>query len=357
MNYRLAKIFPNESIGNDGTRIIDIDLVDPISRLFFNYNIAIGAGDRLDHIAAAFSKIELVDGSDVLFSIDGLQMHAIPFFLEGLQPSDAHDPKQSTTNYGKLIYDFGRYLWDEKYAFNPTKFRNPQLRVTWNVDTVEANATALELEIYAYIFDKKTISPMGWLMTKEQMSYSPDATTWKYINLPLDYDYRALFIQAHASLVGVATILDQLRLSEDNDKAIPFDTSVHDLVGLNDWQYGKVFDYTAGVLGVAAYPGYVSPNYGTAVVVSADVMANITGITHGDGGYYLVTNANGDTVYSMIHAGSCPQGLLSPPLVQLQDPEDLYPVAGIGDLELQLKGGATPGDELVHIITQQLRTY
>ncbi|KKK87598.1 hypothetical protein LCGC14_2751610, partial [marine sediment metagenome] len=101
------------------------------------------------------TKIELIDGSDVLHSLDGGQNQALCIF----------DRKCPTMNHGQYInansqrslygIDFGRFLFDKELALDPSRFRNLQLKVSYDSDISDDGVTSGSLEVWADLFDEK----------------------------------------------------------------------------------------------------------------------------------------------------------------------------------------------------------
>lgn len=79
MNYRLANILAEEAATTAATKTLDINLADPISRIVVQMKGLNSSGVPTAHPAKMISKIELVDGSDVLFSLSGVEAQALNF--------------------------------------------------------------------------------------------------------------------------------------------------------------------------------------------------------------------------------------------------------------------------------------
>ncbi len=71
MNYRMATLHALKSYTADTTEIIDVNVRDPISQLIIELRVGNTADEMQAHPIACLTKIELVDGSDVLFSLSG----------------------------------------------------------------------------------------------------------------------------------------------------------------------------------------------------------------------------------------------------------------------------------------------
>lgn len=354
MRTREATIHAEESYAAAGTAIYPIRETDPISRLLIPFGVTVGAAARLAHHASALTKIEIVDGSDVLYSLDGLQ-------TDGIARFDAHgsagmwtSPSASITEYGNLVIDFGRYLYDKQVAFDPIKFKNPQLKITRSLTVAEAACTAVILAVHAYCMEGLTTAPIGFLMKKEQKSWLAAAAAWEYTEMAKDYAYRRIMLQGLTSTIGVGTHWSQARLSENNDKTIPFDVLVDDQIAANARQYGDIVENCSGAISAVATPFFAAPAYGGSVEAMCTMATNALEGHNRDGGQYEVKSANGTDDFRGIVIGLSPQGLVSCEMGPLDNIEDWYDPRALGSLRLEVKGA---GAYTIHLITEQLRTY
>ena len=167
MNYRIATLLPEKAQTAAGTETIDLDLTDVISRIEIKLD-RLAANYTYDaHPSADVTKIELVDGSDVLFSMTGAEAQALniydrqcPTMIEGTWIG-AND---IISRYG---IDFGRWLYDNQLAFDPNKFTNPQLKITYALVNCDSDCVSGTMEVIAHTFNEKRVSPVGFLMAKE----------------------------------------------------------------------------------------------------------------------------------------------------------------------------------------------
>jgi hypothetical protein len=357
MKYRTVTIMPLESLGISGTKIIDVNIKDPISRLFFYFRYTTGAGERLAPEPSIFSKIELIDGSDVLMSLSGTEMVAAHFYegypMLGISASNL----QSNTDWGEMFHDFGRFKYDPMLAFDPTKFSNPQFKITWNVATIEANATACYLEIVAECFDEKVITPIGFLQTREFYAYTNTASAYHYIDLPTDQIIRKLYFQPKAFGSATAQLMAEAKLSEDNDKRIPFDLTYIDWANMNAMDFGVLGQNLWADLGQTDYVFGAPCWFETPVVLNTTGIYAIQGHTMSNG-LYTFLGATASNVIEGILYGSLPYAVYCYPFGLQQDVDDWYDPTGgrVGSLRLRILSG-TVGSKPFAAILQQLRRY
>lgn len=358
MKYRKVTIFPLESIGTSGTKIIDLNVKDPIARLFYYFRFTTGAAGRLAPEPSIFSKIELIDGSDVLMSLSGTELVASHFYEGYPMLAVPASNMQSTTDWGEMYYDFGRSKHDPMLAFDPTKFSNPQLRVTWNVATIEANGTAVYLEIVAECFDEKAITPIGFLQSKEIHSYTNTASSYQYIDLPTDQIIRKLYFQPKKFGSATAQLMAEARLSEDNDKRIPFDLTYIDWANMNAMDFGMLSQNTWFLAsGQTDYVYAAACWFETPLFIDTTGARAIQGHTMSNGLYSFIGATVTDIGCGWLN-GSLPYAVYCFPFGDQQDIDDWYDPTGgkVGSLRLRILSG-TVGSGTFNTILQQLRRY
>jgi len=161
MNYRYATVLPEYTLGAPGTYTVDLNVQDPISRLELGWKVTLANSLMLDALAACITKIELVDGSDVLHSLSGKQNQALCIYDRRCPTMNNAILGVGDPAHAGFGIDFGRYLYDPELAFDPTRFRNPQLKITHNRALVGADTSTHSIQIMAHLFDEKVINPDG----------------------------------------------------------------------------------------------------------------------------------------------------------------------------------------------------
>lgn len=358
MRQRLAKILSPEDLGPTGTKVIDINVADVISRIEIIFRTKNTASTFDDHPAANVLKIELVDGSDVLFSLTGREAQALNFY-DRLQPADNH-MTGSNGEWMRAVFglDFGKFLYDPELAFDPTKFTNPQLKITWDENVANVLAEDNYLTVLGHLFDEAKPTPVGFLMSKNIYTYTPTANAFEYIDLPTDHPIRKLLIGSHQETRTFTQMIAELTLSEDNDKRVPFDMTGDELWFFIKQHYPEYIENVYTILGTSETEFRVTPSEDAVIVGARTSTTNGFWIIFQNGGLakgLCVTSA--ETVY-MLCKGYIPHGLACIPFGNPALVDDWYDVTKIGSLRLRLKAGPSLGtDPTAQVITQQLRRY
>jgi hypothetical protein len=359
MRYRHLELLGIKTISADQTEVIDLDLSDPISRITLDLRVKHGVGaDSTGHPLESVTSIELVDGSEVLFGISGLCAQALDIYCAAQHPRGGWTHYlQTTVTDINVALDFGRFLYDPLLALDPTKFRNLQLKVTHDISAGGMSPSECQMAIYAEVFDELSITPQGFLMTKEIKSYSASNGEHEYTDLPTDYVYRKLLIQGLKRGSPPHWVLGNIKLSEDADKKVVFNDGFRNLIfGIGRENAFVRETWNAG--GVTSQRVYhVTPSMEVHGVATgwASALATLQADTYdGDGGEFkVIAEGVGNIVFDV--SGWAPHAVICLPFGNQQVIEDWYNVSAIGNLKLDITGGQ---DTTVNkIFIQQLKPY
>lgn len=363
MNYRLAEILAAEDLGAKGTKTLDLNFSEIASRLRLRYNFTNGTPLlNVKHPVECLTQIELVDGSDVLFSLTGAQAQALSFYDTGVTPLNIFDVDTGSKQYTQVDINFGRFLWDTELGFDPSRFNNAQLKVTFDEDAANASASAGTLEVLGFLFDEKAASPSGFLMNKEHYSYTPAASEHKYIDLPSDYVLRNMLLRTLITDGDPVDQIESIKLSENNDKRIPYDISMLDLALWNMELYGGLNEYCQNDLVVTetywnATPAYRLQVTPVSVGNPTTTEAELPAITIANN--KITLGATTHTTRDKTHIkGYAPHNVFAFPLGNPFEIADWYDIAAIKSLRLDIE--TTSNDQTggeVNVILQQLRPY
>jgi len=359
MNYRHVELLGLKTISEDQTEILDIDVIDPISRIVLDLRVTNGAGaSSTGHPLEAVTSIELVDGAEVLYSLTGLCAQALDIYSNGRHPRGGWQNYLPTTETEMHVaLDFGRHLFDPVLALDPKKFRNLQLKVTHDISAGGMNPSACKMAIYAEIFDEKVIVPSGFLMSKEIMSWSGTTNSHEYIDLPTDYPYRKLMIQGLKRGAPPNWVLANVKLTEDQDKRIIVNDHLRDIMFGMGRENAYVRETWTSGGPIAQQTRHITP--------TMDVMGTISSWTatlgaldcagyDGDGGQYkVITEVAANIAFEV--AGWAPHAVLCIPFGDQKDIDDWYDVSKIGSLKLDITDGQTTTTSKVFM--QQLKKY
>lgn len=358
MNYRQTSLLDHESIATAGTKTIDITLKDMISRLQIQVKATNNGSAPTAHPAKIISKVEVVDGSDVIFGLSGRELLAMQFYSQRRTPMVINNYLDDTMNVVNYEINFGRFLYDQLLALDPGKFNNLQLKITHNLASGGSVPDACTLEVVADIFDEKDISPQGFLMQKENVSYTLVASANEYIDLPVDFMMRKLIIMSHVDDKQPWQLYNEVKLSEDNDKRIPINDKCSDLMKYFGALWPPLDEYIEGVALTTTRDFYVMSAY--EMEFAAIAMGYTAAYLKSDYAYggNIDIRASATCNFKALVRGMAPFGALCIPFGDQNDIADWYDVTKVGNLRLTLKAGSSPGSgSTCEVLTEQLRPY
>lgn len=359
MKYRGTNIFAQKSYAADFTELIDINLADPVSEIAINYQgyNASGSAGATAHWSKCITKVELVDGSDVLFSLSGLELYALGWLHYKKAPAQWLHYFGSNYFVITLRIPFGRWLWDPMLALRPRAFKNPQLRIQSTMAAGGVAPTATKLDVWALCFDEKTPTPIGLLTAREIKQYTMGDASHEYTDLPMDQIIRKIMVKALVAGTEANQVLAHLKLSEDNDRHVILDAD-SDVVG---WLFpeenikiteGWYFQNDGSQRSYYCTP--TSKVYAAACEYVA-AAAGYFAVYDGDGGR-LKIDGSGTGNGNVLVEGYYPNGVISVPLGNQDDIDDWFDPTGLKNLQLDLKS-ASSMTNTCEIIIQQLRPY
>jgi len=357
MRYRHTEIQAARDLGQAGTMIFDIDIVDPISSISVIYLPVGGSVTPVAMPVSSIQRLEIIDGSDVLYSLTGYEGQALNIF-ENPQPKPVYT-QWAVGGTPRCVVDinFGRHLWDEVLALDPQKFRNLQLRMQWDERNWDASCGAHNFIITAHLFDEKVPSPIGFLMNKEVKSYTGAAAGYEYTDLPTDYPIRKLLLQGWHAQKSPRNVIQTIKLSEDTDKRVPIDGDIYELRGFLDDMSGYCEDIILGAVPVGGLRFFCTPGAFYTVAGQAESLNHFIQVTGYAGNTFVGVADTATTVTQFFVKGRNPHNCIAIPFGKQDDHEDWYDVTNIGNLKLRILGGGSAATGTTNICTQQLRYY
>ena len=366
MRTRHDVLVSAEDMGVSGTKIYKLDYQDPISELDLVIAATNGATNNKDApIERCISKIEIVDGGECLWSLPGDVAYALWTQLNGKPGNTYNSGCTSDSPYVQIPLQFGRYLWDPLLAFNPKKFDNPQLKVTFDEATVRAAGDtgfvtdSFTMTIMAHLMENGA-SPQGYLMAKDIYDFTSVASGDEPVDMPVDYPWRLLFVRAFESGVAYDASLTRFKLNCDGGKFIPFDVAHARLADLMCQTFPPVhregYEYADNA---ETFQTWMALNVGQLVVShAADIIVGCTSFWPSQFTLRQYTGASAASNNQPMHWsvwGWAPHNTLFVPFGRPDVIEDWFNAPGFGKVKLYITQGNA--DAEVNVCVQQLRKY
>ncbi|KKM23097.1 hypothetical protein LCGC14_1618690 [marine sediment metagenome] len=359
MNYRTAKLLAETNYTAAATTTIDINVKDPISRIIIAWRVT-RAGNGMDSFPHSdISKIELIDGSEVLHSLSGGENQAVAIYDRKSQTMNHGQHVASNSEYSSYGIDFGRWLNDPMFAFDPRRFTNPQLKITHSHLISDTGASSGNLEVWACMFDEKQISPVGFLATRQIKDFTvATAGIFNTVDLPVDRTMRALFIQGYEAGKEPWYQVIEARLNEDTDKRVVFDWDLEDYHRLRKGWDHSIQEQCIGIAGTSTLNYYVTPTDFYVIPLLSGIQNDTTTQpeAYARGGKAPIQAETDNTTFLGLMHGWLPNHMFHFPFGDPMDPTDWYDLSQVGSLELRVKTGTNTSGN-IRTSVQQVRIY
>lgn len=366
MKVRDDVLTVQEDLGTSGTKQWELNYADTISELSLRFGATISTNGAIDHaLESAISKIEIVDGSEVLWSLPGDVAFALAHQTHKTRPWNDHSNTANATPETVIPIQFGRYLYDPELGFVPSRFKNPQLKVTFDEATQGAAGAdgyvtdTFVLSITARLMEEAP-EPSAYLMAKDIYDFTSALSGDEKVPMPTDYPWRQLFVRCYETEISYASGITAWKLSCDRGKFIPFDSNIRYIV-----------ERMAAFYPQAHRKGYSNVDEGDNVETWMGEVREQSIVCHTPGHIATMYQAyNGIfTVAVRLHDGTtattkpihwivtgyCPHNTVFLPFGRLNEMAEWFQAQQYGNVDLYLTQG-NDGAE-VNVCVQQLRTY
>jgi len=357
MKYRQSVLHEKESITADKVFTVDMNTEDPISRIDLHVRGTNNLSVPTAHPAKLLTKIEVVDGSEVIYSLSGVQAQAAHYWHSGRGPVNILNYLNDVQAQAAFAIPFGRWLWDPEWALDPKRYKNLQLKVTYDEDGGGSAPDAGSFEAIAHLFDQKKINPIGLLTHKEHYSYTIVASGIETVQLPVDLPIRMVILQSLTADKAPNDQYNVIKLDEDNDKRILIDQQTADLLKyvLQDWD--AIVETVEGVATGSEVNHFITPSYEVAAAFGGnDGYLSYYAQTSKYGGVLGVHGNNAGYNFAAVVRGWCPHGSLALLMGDKNDPEDWWDVRMLKSARAKITAGSG-GSGTNSIIVQQAKRY
>lgn len=255
-------------IGVSGTKTYNLDYIDPITQLDLYFEATNGAsGNVASPFERCISKIEIVDGGEVLWDLTGEVAFAAFVHDNDAMPYSEIEESQGASVRQQIPIRFGRWLYDRDFAFDPRRHKNPQLRFTFDEATINtAGATGYVSDSWTFSLVVRLMeglaAPGKFLSYRVVESFTSAGTGDRRVELPVDKPIRYLLCRAYESGIALYSTITNHKLSENGGKFVPFDLPTRDMIS-------RMCDSFKPI-----------NRRFTAFVTGGDVMATFVGVPH-----------------------------------------------------------------------------
>ena len=367
MRNREVYMVQDEALGVAATRIFNLDFSFPIVCLDIEvygvYYSDVQANNPL--LNRCITKIEIVDGSDVLYSTDMREAQALQFYTRNGQPGMWINARAAGANRTHVKISFGRDDSDNEWMLDPRKFINPQLKITYALPIggdgkwTDGNQT---MSVKATICENPIGDPAGFLMTKQIYEWASATAGDETIDMPRDYLYRLLLPRIYDFTGGFNTEFTNFKLSCDIDRFVPFNIDCRDLRLKEEEEYGQMYQHVSGegdgAAGFGLWNAFGNCRGGTLAMPVAATDAIVTGnaprrLWIMDAGGAAISD---NEVVEGICFGTCLNDCLPYSFGNLRDAGEFFDPTTFQSVRLIVTQGGT-ASLMAAIVLQQVRTY
>jgi len=367
MRYRDVELYYELALDDTGTKIIDLKTTDPLSAIRLKFAGTNGATSNFENrMDDVITKIEIVDGSDQILSLNLKQAQCFQFFNTKKTPRIIIEERGGGSCAENCLILFGRYLNDPEYYLDLTKFNNPQLKITTDEDAVRAMGatgfltTTFKVTVNLHVIEDGAEAAKGFFMYKEIYAFTSATSGDEHIDMPRDYPYHGLLMRAYVAGNDAHENISDIKISCDAGKFIPIDKKT---AHINDWNEEDYGPCTIRMQLDRANDDVVYHiiNKEPVAVLQPDESDMIVRAMYqwsGQFNYYQIDHAGaaitGQRWCRAIITGGGLHSTAFVPFGILADPASYFNPAEWNDVDLVLTQGAAA---VVQIATQQLRGY
>ena len=245
MRLRKTYIVEDETTTTSGIKIYNLDFTQPVRAIIIGFY-----GKRYDNtdtneplLLDDIDKIEIVDGSDVIYSTSGTEAGAVQLYHTEKRPFLAMTLNKFSTNRNQIKILFGRDESDSEFGLDLTKFTNPQLKITHSYTEGSTGqwASGVQTVTVAALVAEGAPAPRGFFMTKEIYNWTKGTSGDETIDMPRDYPYRFIVMQATDCATPVYAEFSNVKISCNFDEFVPINETTEDLAWDNVNRYGMIF--------------------------------------------------------------------------------------------------------------------
>lgn len=339
MNNRIATILASEGATTPATKTIDLNENAPLSKIVVRFKGLNSQDAPIAHPAKMVQKIEVVDGSDVLYSMSGTECGAMNFLETHELPWYCCEYEDNIECCATYDLNFGRFPWDRDFALDLRVFKNPQLKITHNLELGGSKPDTATLAVFGYTFDDPQPTPANFLMTKELYSYTLTGGANEYITCPRDYPYRILMPNSYETVYAFNTQFGEFEWYADNKRRVFVDS-----ISGSEWaklisHMDKVEEDFAGVNTgslVSYYQASTYENYTNAAGRSA---VDATCYATQPAGPRVQVNGAAPIAFQCRESGYMAFGGTNLCMHELNDPKAWFNPLEYGDVEVRIKAG------------------
>ena len=227
MTFERRLLLDQETQSSDAaTRRVSLPRRGLLSGLTLRTRITNGATSGLEKVFEAIDRVEVVaDGSNVLFSVQGVALYRLAHFIYGNEPAHRQDQQLSVVQELTLPILFGRWFGDADFGLNLGAYRDVELRIQYSPTIGATNfvTATTQFHVIMWIDDDDSVVSRGrgFLRTVEVRAFTSLASGEESIELARLYPYWDLMVYAREAAIDDAVDITIAEVRVDDRRYIP----------------------------------------------------------------------------------------------------------------------------------------
>lgn len=212
--------------GDAATRRVELSRDALVSGLLVRIELTNGATSGTEELIDAIDRIEVVDGSEVLFSLTGVELYKWNWVWSRRRPPYVRTMAAAGVQEIAFVIPFGRFLGDPRAYLPTANFQRPELTVEFS-PTISATAfatgtftiTAIQ---YAWPANESPGPTEGWLRTRQIRDFTSAASGDEDVELDRSHPYMGALVYAREAAIADGVDITIIEVREDDGRVIPY---------------------------------------------------------------------------------------------------------------------------------------
>jgi len=211
---------------DSGVRRRELSRGVALSALLLRIECTNGATAGEEELFDAIDRVEVVDGSEVLFSLTGPELHRRQWVWLKKRPPFIRTQRASAVQEIALLIPFGRFIGDGELWLPTGNFQRPEVTIEFS-PTISGTAfttATFTITVIEYAWPSPSAAPpaVGWLRHRQIRDFTSLASGDEDIELSRQFPYMDAFIYAREVNVVDGTDITIVEVRENDGRVIPF---------------------------------------------------------------------------------------------------------------------------------------
>jgi len=214
-----------------------------LSGIELEVSIQNGSTAGEEHVIDAVDRVEVVaDGSNVLFSLEGVELLRWAWYWSKRFPTQVWDERASAQRQQiTLPILFGRWLGDTEFGLDLSRYRDVEIRVQYSPTIAATGFTTGTFRIneVMWIDDSgRSGGGRGFLRTTQVYAFTSAASGEEVVELAREYPLFDLLVYAREDAIDDGVDITQAEVRVNDRRIIPYTGRWNDIQGENQNMFG-----------------------------------------------------------------------------------------------------------------------